>query len=154
MEPEVAAYECIVIGAGAAGIGAAYTLHQQQIPHLVLQARTRIGGRLKGGYIDGINFDLGASWIHSYTRHNPLYKFVHKFGLREASLTSYRTVRRICYDGELGKPFSQQTLDAAQYHIFDYFNTAKRNARKYNHDISIKDATEDFYNSEDHIMTE
>lgn len=36
MEPEIAAYECIVIGAGAAGIGAAYTLHQQHIPHLVL----------------------------------------------------------------------------------------------------------------------
>lgn len=35
----------IVIGAGPAGIGSAITLSQKGIPHIVLEARNRMGGR-------------------------------------------------------------------------------------------------------------
>lgn len=102
----MSAYECIVIGAGPAGIGAAYTLHQQQLPYLVLEARIRIGGRLRCSRIDGVDVDEGGGWIHSYSKNNPLFKFVNKFGLKEAPISSHRVVRRLCYDGELGRPFS------------------------------------------------
>ena len=56
----------IVIGAGPAGIAAAKTLEQNNCPYLVLEARERIGGRVHGTKIDGIDVDLGASWVHSY----------------------------------------------------------------------------------------
>lgn len=40
----------------------------------------------------------------------------------------------------MGRPFSEQILEASQYDIFEFFKTAKRNSRKYDHDISILSA--------------
>ena len=39
-------YEVIVIGAGLAGIGASKVLTDNQIPHLMIEGRSRIGGRV------------------------------------------------------------------------------------------------------------
>jgi len=57
----------LIIGAGPAGIGAAVTLHQHQIPFLILEARNRIGGRVHCEIVDGIAIDVGACWVHSYS---------------------------------------------------------------------------------------
>ncbi|MGV3524968.1 MAG: flavin monoamine oxidase family protein [Candidatus Sericytochromatia bacterium] len=62
----------IVVGAGLAGLAAAQTLQRRGYRVEVLEARTRIGGRVltqDPGW--GIPLELGASWIHG-TDGNPL----------------------------------------------------------------------------------
>lgn len=55
----------LVIGAGAAGIGAARTLAARGIPVAVLEARDRIGGRAHTISLRGHPLDLGAHWLHA-----------------------------------------------------------------------------------------
>ena len=57
--------EVLVIGAGAAGIGAARTLVEQGVRVAVLEARERIGGRAFTVSIRGHALDLGAHWLHA-----------------------------------------------------------------------------------------
>ena len=38
-------YDVVIIGAGAAGLGAAYVLRTKALKHLVLEADARAGGR-------------------------------------------------------------------------------------------------------------
>lgn len=57
--------EVLVIGAGAAGIGAARTLVERGVRVAVLEARDRIGGRALTVSIRGHALDLGAHWLHA-----------------------------------------------------------------------------------------
>ncbi len=58
--------EVIVIGAGAAGIGAGRVLARAKIPFVIIEAKSRIGGR---AYSDttslGHLWDHGCHWFHS-----------------------------------------------------------------------------------------
>jgi monoamine oxidase len=55
-----------IIGAGAAGLGAAHALKDSGLSIIVLEARDRVGGR--GHTVMAspeITFDLGCGWLHS-----------------------------------------------------------------------------------------
>jgi monoamine oxidase len=58
--------DIVVIGAGAAGLGAAHALKQAGRSFIVLEARERVGGR---GYTimaaPDVTFDVGCGWLHS-----------------------------------------------------------------------------------------
>ena len=73
--------DVVVIGAGAAGISAARALRAAGVPHLVLEARQRLGGR---AWTDlcGTPYplDLGCEWLHSADR-NVLAEMAPKLGL-------------------------------------------------------------------------
>jgi monoamine oxidase len=55
-----------IIGAGAAGLGAAHALKDSGLSVVVLEARDRVGGRAHTiEPAPGIVFDLGCGWLHS-----------------------------------------------------------------------------------------
>jgi monoamine oxidase len=58
--------ECVVIGAGLAGLAAAYRLTQRKWKVTVLEARERLGGRVFTHHFCGapdLNCELGGEWI-------------------------------------------------------------------------------------------
>jgi monoamine oxidase len=58
--------EVVVVGGGAAGIGAARKLHEAGIDVLIVEARDRLGGRAFTVQNEaGGPFDLGCGWLHS-----------------------------------------------------------------------------------------
>src|SRR5437762_7003505 len=69
-----------VIGAGAAGIGAARRLAEKgSASVLVLEARDRVGGRVHTIEPAGFPLDRGAEWLHSADR-NPLSPIARELG--------------------------------------------------------------------------
>jgi monoamine oxidase len=69
-----------IIGAGAAGLGAAHALKGSGLSFVVLEARDRAGGR--GHTImaaPGITFDLGCGWLHS-ANENSFVKIAEELG--------------------------------------------------------------------------
>jgi monoamine oxidase len=58
--------DIVIIGAGAAGLGAAHALKTAGLSVIVLEARERVGGR---GYTimaaPDVVFDVGCGWLHS-----------------------------------------------------------------------------------------
>lgn len=60
-----------IIGAGAAGLGAADALKDSGLSVVVLEARDRVGGRAHTiAPAPGIVFDLGCGWLHSADRNS------------------------------------------------------------------------------------
>ncbi len=72
--------DIVIVGAGAAGIGAARTLTELGKNFVWLEASHRVGGR---GYTEeilpGVPFDLGCHWMHSASL-NPMVGFADKLG--------------------------------------------------------------------------
>jgi monoamine oxidase len=64
-EPDIA-----IVGAGAAGIGAARRLAETGLSVLVLEALLRLGGRAWTRQAAGMPLDMGCEWLHSADR-NP-----------------------------------------------------------------------------------
>jgi len=66
-----------IIGAGAAGLGAARTLENSGLNVLVLEARYRVGGRAHTVIAsENVTFDVGCGWLHSANKNSfvPLAK--------------------------------------------------------------------------------
>lgn len=66
MMPLPSSVDVAIIGAGAAGLGAAHALNSSGLSTIVLEARDRVGGR--GHTViaaPNIPFDLGCGWLHS-----------------------------------------------------------------------------------------
>jgi len=64
-EPDIA-----IVGAGAAGIGAARRLAESGLSTLIVDALPRVGGRAWTRDVAGMKLDLGCEWLHSAER-NP-----------------------------------------------------------------------------------
>jgi hypothetical protein len=86
----------IVIGAGISGIGAARTLYSAGYAPIILEARDRIGGRMKKDFLrpnlgpngpierdSTVVINVGANWIHGLDATvNPLYSVAQKLDLK------------------------------------------------------------------------
>jgi choline dehydrogenase-like flavoprotein len=67
--------DIIVIGAGAAGIGAARALRAKGLSVQVIEASGRIGGRVFSETTTfGVPYDVGAHWLH-YAEDNPFVSY-------------------------------------------------------------------------------
>lgn len=58
----------LIVGAGAAGIGAARRLSELGESPLLLEAMDRVGGRAETRVVNGHALDLGCGWLHSANR--------------------------------------------------------------------------------------
>jgi monoamine oxidase len=85
----------LVVGAGVAGLAAAKTLAASGFEVVVLEARSRLGGRIatSSQWADA-HVDLGASWIHGQTG-NPLTALVRSIGMPTVTT---RADSQIIYD--------------------------------------------------------
>ena len=63
--PLKAEVDIVVVGAGAAGIAAGRRLAEAGADFIVLEARSRIGGRAWTVEREWLPFDLGCGWLHS-----------------------------------------------------------------------------------------
>src|SRR5919197_3769241 len=60
-----------IIGAGAAGLGAANALRDSGLSIIVLEARDRVGGRAHTiQAAPDVVFDVGCGWLHSATKNS------------------------------------------------------------------------------------
>src|ERR1700674_2674526 len=55
--------DVVVVGAGFAGLSAARTLRRHRKKVVVLEARDRVGGRVKAAKIAGRAIDAGGMWV-------------------------------------------------------------------------------------------
>jgi monoamine oxidase len=55
--------DCIIVGAGLAGLAAAEALQGRGQRVVVLEARDRVGGRTAAGMVGGTAVDFGAQWV-------------------------------------------------------------------------------------------
>ncbi len=72
----------IVIGAGIAGLGAAWALAQQGAEVTIFEAKDRIGGRIHTDYSLGPPFEAGAAWIHGPSTDNPVRQLADAVGAK------------------------------------------------------------------------
>ncbi|XP_059561613.1 spermine oxidase isoform X2 [Myotis daubentonii] len=85
----------VVIGAGLAGLAAARALLEQGFTDVtVLEASSRIGGRVESVKLGHSTFELGATWIHG-SQGNPIYHLAEANGLLEETTDGERSVGRI-----------------------------------------------------------
>ena len=77
--------QVVIIGAGISGLCAATELRSKGIDVLVLEARSKLGGRLRTDRSLGVPFDEGASWIHG-PKGNPITEVS-----KSAGVTTFRT---------------------------------------------------------------
>ncbi len=65
LKPIVTSKKIIIIGGGIAGLSAASKLKLRGIDSIIIEAQSKVGGRIKTDYSNGFAFDEGASWIHT-----------------------------------------------------------------------------------------
>lgn len=122
--------EVIIIGAGAAGLYAAYLLHQQGVRVKVFEASERIGGRVKSvsGFENG-HIELGAEFIQG--ERSIWYDMVIASG---AVLTAKMTDDLFYFNGLL-----QTELEANQNTFFNVMTSLTNNLEGYSgSDISAE----------------
>ncbi len=74
-------YDCLVIGAGLAGLIAARNLHRLGHNVLVIEAQERLGGRMYGKYLpSGQWIDQGGQWVGS--THARFLALLDEYGVR------------------------------------------------------------------------
>ncbi|MEL4503673.1 NAD(P)/FAD-dependent oxidoreductase [Luteococcus sp. H138] len=85
--------DCVVVGAGLAGLSTATKLVQAGRDVVVLEARDRVGGRLENVTAEGAVLEMGGQWISpSHTR---MYELVDQFSLTALDPTSGDIVVRV-----------------------------------------------------------
>ena len=70
--------DVVVIGAGMAGASAANLLAERGIGVKVIEARSRVGGRIFSMEKDGKFFEMGAQYIHEASEGNCLFTLANR----------------------------------------------------------------------------
>jgi monoamine oxidase len=111
-----------IIGAGAAGLGAANALKNSGLSVLVLEARDRVGGRAHTIMASpDVTFDVGCGWLHSADE-NSFVKIAERLGFEiNKSLPPWR-------ERAYGKAFPQEDRDDFIRALDAFYNRAEKAA--------------------------
>src|SRR3954464_6625343 len=111
-----------IIGAGAAGLGAANALKNSGLSVLVLEARDRVGGRAHTIMASpDVTFDVGCGWLHSADE-NSFVKIAERLGFE--SNKSLPPGRERAY----GKAFPQEDRDEFIRTLDAFYDRAEKAA--------------------------
>lgn len=91
----------VVVGAGIAGLGAARRLADAGCPVVVVEARERLGGRLRTVEVQGASVDLGGAWIHGPVG-NPVAELAREAGVTGTATSWHRDPERVLVVGPDG----------------------------------------------------
>ncbi|MGZ6520115.1 MAG: flavin monoamine oxidase family protein [Bacteroidia bacterium] len=122
----------IVIGAGAAGLMAAYELSKQNKKIIVLEASERLGGRIHT-YIDNsfsVPVELGAEFIHG--------KLPHTFHLLKQANIKYRPLKGKMFYLENGE-FKKQN------NYSEHWNELMKRMKELKNDITLSDFLQEYF---------
>ncbi|WP_244635749.1 flavin monoamine oxidase family protein [Chthonobacter albigriseus] len=109
------AADVVVIGAGAAGIGAGRRLLQAGRSFVILEARERIGGRAWTERVGGDPIDFGCGWLHSADR-NPWVAIAESHGF---AIDRRPPTWGVQAGGVGFKPGEEQDLQASMGRFFE-----------------------------------
>jgi len=113
----------VVVGAGAAGLGAAERLKKAGVDVLIVEGRNRLGGRVHTDSSLGVPVELGAGWIHGDDG-NPLSDLAERFGV-DRVITDIENIEIYGADGE---PVDEDALEAVQEALSDLAGEASDTA--------------------------
>lgn len=123
----------LVVGAGLAGLSAARVLRDAGRNVTVVEARSRIGGRIHTSRVwPDLPMDLGASWIHGQ-RGNPLTALAREAGARVVATR---------YDAAILKDANGRDIDPDLRGAERILRGALAEADRKSRDLSVLDALE------------
>lgn len=113
--------DVLILGAGMAGITAAKTLHEAGVNSiLILEARDRIGGRMRSENFGGMRVEIGANWVQSVDKTNtirnhtnPIWELAQRCGLKGNYSDFWHSI--VVYDG------SSKAVRAAWEAEYEYY---------------------------------
>ncbi|MEN7548071.1 FAD-dependent oxidoreductase [Rapidithrix thailandica] len=114
----------LIIGAGIAGLAAAYELERAGIRTLTLEAGSKVGGRLRTDRSLGFAFDEGASWIHG-PEGNPVTELA---GVAGAKTFLTDDQKMAVYDAN-GSPYAADHLASAEEEFEYVLNRIRKKAK-------------------------
>jgi len=142
----------LIIGAGISGLAAAKELNSQGIQSIVLEGRSRIGGRVyTDRSLNNLPLDLGASWIHGIDQ-NPIYQLAQTENINtlktDYDLIEIYSRRKFLSDRE------QESVAQKLENILDQVeNLRAQQERQDQEDISLKSAINQIINKLDRPLS-
>lgn len=135
MSEKIADYDCVIVGAGAAGLAAGRKLVDAGLNSVIIEASDRIGGRAwtdTGTF--GYPFDRGCHWLHSASR-NPFTQQADRLGY-----TYLHRGTRQCHGMHLGTRWATEAdAKAAWAEIDKAYADADQAAEALAQDLSLAD---------------
>ena len=143
----------IIVGGGLAGLYAAYLLEQQGFPYLLLEAQSRLGGRILGAQNEqntGHYFDLGPTWV--FPHHKKVQRLIKQLGI---SLFDHYAAGDVLYQTSEQQP-PKRIKGAGDLHLFKIqggsqslinalHNTLDQNNILLNHEITKLERQENLW---------